>query len=94
MIINQFFKRIYHIGIDSEEIKKKYVTELPTKLRGYLSERTMEIYPGELLSSMHLWEKVHTQKRYLRREQEEHVNRRSKCLIFSCFLVILSRCYS
>ncbi len=49
--INQFFKRIYKIGIDLEEVKKEIISELPQNLKEYLSEKTMDIYPGELISS-------------------------------------------
>ncbi len=49
--INQFFKRIYRIGVDTEEIIQNIKEELPSKLQKYLSERTMEIYPGELIPS-------------------------------------------
>ena len=46
--INQYFKRIYRIGVDPEEVMKNIKEELPTKLQDFLTEKTMEIYPGEL----------------------------------------------
>ncbi len=49
--INQFFKRIYKIGIDPEEVKDEIVSELPSNLKEYLSEKTREIYPSELIPS-------------------------------------------
>ncbi|MHA1542631.1 MAG: RIO1 family regulatory kinase/ATPase domain-containing protein [Candidatus Hodarchaeales archaeon] len=49
--INQYFKRIYHIGVDPNEILLNLKEELPIKLQDFLNERTMEIYPGELIPS-------------------------------------------
>ncbi|MHA1977463.1 MAG: RIO1 family regulatory kinase/ATPase domain-containing protein [Candidatus Hodarchaeales archaeon] len=49
--INQFFKRIYKIGIDLEEVKNEIVSELPSNLKEYLSEKTQNIYPSDLISS-------------------------------------------
>jgi serine/threonine-protein kinase RIO1 len=46
--INQYFKRIYRIGVNTEEVLQNIIEELPTKLKDFLTERTMEIYPGEL----------------------------------------------
>ncbi len=46
--VNQYFKRIYRIGIDPEEVIQSIIEELPTKLQDFLTERTMKIYPGEL----------------------------------------------
>jgi RIO kinase 1 len=48
--LNQFFKRTYNIGVNPEEIKENIIAELPSKLRGFLSERTMDIYPSELIT--------------------------------------------
>ncbi|UCE12685.1 MAG: hypothetical protein JSV04_10885 [Candidatus Heimdallarchaeota archaeon] len=48
--INQFFKRIYRIAIESEEVIEEIINELPLKLRNFLFQRTMEIYPSELYS--------------------------------------------
>lgn len=47
--INRYFKRIYKIGVDPEEIKDSIVAELPSKLQNYLSERTMQIYSSDLI---------------------------------------------
>ena len=49
--VNQFFKRIYKIGIDPEEVTDEIVSELPSNLKEYLSEKTLDIYPGELIPS-------------------------------------------
>jgi serine/threonine-protein kinase RIO1 len=49
--INQFFKRIYKISIDPKEVTDEIVSELPSHLKEYLSEKIMEIYPSELIPS-------------------------------------------
>ena len=49
--INRYFKRKYRIGIDTEEVKDSIVAELPSKLRHFLSERTMQIYSSDLISN-------------------------------------------
>ncbi len=46
--LNQYFRRIYSIGVDPEEVVQNIKEELPTKLQDFLTEKTMEIYPSEL----------------------------------------------
>ncbi len=57
--INRYFKRIYRIGIDPEEVKNSIITELSSKLQNYLSEKTMKIYPSELLSDAFLGKSIY-----------------------------------
>ena len=49
--INQYFKRIYRININPNEIVEEIFKELPQKLQNFLNEKTMEIYPSSLYSS-------------------------------------------
>ena len=49
--INEYFKRIYRIGVDPEEVINNIKEELPIKLQDFLTERTLEIYPSELIPS-------------------------------------------
>lgn len=49
--INQYFKRIYRISIDSREVINAITKELPENLQTFLKEKTMEIYPSTLYSS-------------------------------------------
>ncbi len=46
--INRYFKRIYRLEIDQEEVLDSIKGELPQNLKNFLNERTMEIYPSEL----------------------------------------------
>ncbi|MFX0050406.1 MAG: RIO1 family regulatory kinase/ATPase [Candidatus Hermodarchaeota archaeon] len=48
--INQFFRRIYRISIDPQEVITAITEELPQKLQDFLTERTMDIYPSDLYS--------------------------------------------
>ncbi len=48
--INQFFRRIYRISIDPEEVKEEIISELPQHLKDFLAEKTMNVYPGELVA--------------------------------------------
>jgi RIO kinase 1 len=56
--INQFFRRIYKIGIDPEEVKEEIVSELPQNLKDFLSEKTMKVYPSDLISEESYFGKV------------------------------------
>ncbi|MHA2075149.1 MAG: RIO1 family regulatory kinase/ATPase domain-containing protein [Candidatus Hodarchaeales archaeon] len=49
--INQFFRRTYRLAIDPNEVTQEIINELPSKLKDYLTEKTMEIYPSELIST-------------------------------------------
>lgn len=55
--INQFFKRIYRLAVEPEEVIEEIINELPLKLRNFLSQRTLEIYPSELYSTEVIWGK-------------------------------------
>ncbi len=48
--INRYFKRIYRLEIDQEEVLESIKKGLPQNLQNYLLERTQEIYPSELYS--------------------------------------------
>ena len=49
--INQFFRRTYRLAIDPKEVIKEIINELPSKHQDYLTEKIMEIYPSELIST-------------------------------------------
>ena len=46
--INQYFRRAYRITINPNEVKEAIINELPQKLRNFLTERTLDIYPSEM----------------------------------------------
>lgn len=48
--INQYFRRVYRISIDPNEVREAIIKELPAKLQNFLFERTMEIYPSAMCS--------------------------------------------
>ncbi|MFW9777770.1 MAG: RIO1 family regulatory kinase/ATPase [Candidatus Heimdallarchaeota archaeon] len=48
--ITRFFRRNYRLRVDVEEIITNIVGYLPNHLRGFLKDRTMDIYPCELFS--------------------------------------------
>lgn len=48
--INQYFRRVYRISIDPNEVREAIIKELPPKLQNFLVERTMEIYPSAMCS--------------------------------------------
>ena len=64
--LNQYFKRIYRIGVDPEEVLQNIKEELPTKLQDFLTEKTMEIYPGELNPSDSYNGKLQTRNRVMK----------------------------
>lgn len=64
--INQYFKRIYRIGVDSEEVIQNIKEELPNKLQDFLTEKTMEIYPGELNPSDSYTGKLESRSRVIK----------------------------
>ena len=55
--VNQYFRRVYRLSIDPQEVKEAIIQELPKKLQDFLIERTMEIYPSEMYSPDVLWGK-------------------------------------
>jgi serine/threonine-protein kinase RIO1 len=58
--INRYFQRAYRITINPNEVKETIIKELPKKLRNFLTERTLEIYP----SDMHTPEALIGKERY------------------------------
>jgi serine/threonine-protein kinase RIO1 len=49
-IINKYFQRIYRMSINPTEVRDAIINELPNKLKEFIWERTMEIYPSALYS--------------------------------------------
>ncbi|WP_455142688.1 RIO1 family regulatory kinase/ATPase domain-containing protein [Candidatus Hodarchaeum mangrovi] len=49
--LNKYFQRRYKVFFNTEEVLESIVKELPPRLKNFLEEKTMEIYPGEMLST-------------------------------------------
>lgn len=48
--INQYFKRVYKISVNPDEVIETIIKELPQHLQDFLNKKTMQIYPSTMYS--------------------------------------------